>query len=155
MVFYQASAPTGWTQDTAAALSDAAFRVTTGSGAGTGGADTFQTTFAASRTLNTGAIAVTGTIAGSTGAHTLSTPEIPPHTHPIPGFGPSPPQNRGGAGQSQGLTPATISSGGTGGGGGHSHTLSATFSSGATADTALTMPGMNIKYANVIVAAKD
>ena len=42
MVFYQASAPTGWTQDTAAALSDAAFRVTTGSGAGTGGSDTLN-----------------------------------------------------------------------------------------------------------------
>ena len=155
MVFYQASAPTGWTQDTAAALSDAAFRVTTGSGAGTGGADTFQTTFASSRTLNTGAIAVTGTIAGSTGAHTLSTPEIPPHTHPIPGVAPAPPQTRSTNGQQQSQTNATNQTGGTGGGGSHSHTLSATFSQGATADTALTMPGMNIKYANVIVAAKD
>ena len=154
MVFYQASAPTGWTQDTAAALSDAAFRVTTGSGAGTGGADTFQTTFAASRTLNTGAIAVTGTIAGSTGAHTLSTPEIPPHTHTFIGHVPAPPQVSGAPTGYPG-TPGTQTTNATGGGGSHSHTLSATFDSGATADTALTIPSMNIKYANVIVAAKD
>ena len=36
-VFYQASAPTGWTQDTAAALGNAAMRVVVGTGGGTGG----------------------------------------------------------------------------------------------------------------------
>jgi hypothetical protein len=37
MVFYQASAPTGWTQDTTAALANTAMSIVTGSGGGTGG----------------------------------------------------------------------------------------------------------------------
>ena len=53
-VFFQASAPTGWTQDTAAAaLANAAMRVVVGTGGGTGGSDTFQTTFGSSRTTDT------------------------------------------------------------------------------------------------------
>ena len=39
MIFNQASAPTGWTKQTATGLSDAAM-VFTGSGGGTGGSDT-------------------------------------------------------------------------------------------------------------------
>jgi hypothetical protein len=53
MVFYQASAPTGWTQDTASALSNTVMAVVTGTGGGT------------------------------VGGHTLSTPEIASHVHNV------------------------------------------------------------------------
>jgi hypothetical protein len=41
MVFYQASAPTGWTQDTASALSNTVMSVVTGTGGGTGGSTSY------------------------------------------------------------------------------------------------------------------
>jgi|TARA_R100001440_G_scaffold11235_3_gene20073 hypothetical protein len=165
MVFYQASAPTGWTQDTATALSDAAFRVTTGTGAGTGGSDTFQTTFAASRSLQSGAIPVSGSVSvsGSVGSHTLSTPEIASHSHTMTVRNPANPNNNGSmsgvtGGTFSGTRNPSDSTANAGGGGGHTHPFSvssASLSSAATADTALTIPAMNIKFANVIVAAKD
>lgn len=72
-IFYQSSAPTGWTRDTStSALNDAAIRiVTSGSGAGTtGGAGGFTSVFA-SRTItqaNLPAVNLTGTAAAG-GAH--------------------------------------------------------------------------------------
>ena len=80
-VFYQASAPTGWTQDTAAALGNAAMRVVVGTGGGTGGSDTFQTTFGSSRSTETKDLPVAGSVSGTVGATTLSTPTIASHTH--------------------------------------------------------------------------
>lgn len=50
MPFYQASAPTGWTKDTTAALNNAAIRLVTGTGGATGGTGDFTTVFA-SRTI--------------------------------------------------------------------------------------------------------
>jgi len=145
MVFYQASAPTGWTQDTTAALSDAAFRVTTGSGAGTGGSDTFQTTFAASR--DTDISSATVSVSGSIGATTLSTPQIPSHSHPAASVsGQGAPFNSGSRFASSGST------GGAGGGGSHTHPFSVSSSS---LGGSISMPAMNIKYANVIIASKD
>jgi hypothetical protein len=47
MVFYQASAPTGWTQDTAAALSNTVMSVVTGTGGGTGGSTSYFSSFLA------------------------------------------------------------------------------------------------------------
>jgi len=82
--------------------------------ASTGGADTVQTT---------------GNVAGSTASHTLTTPELPSHSHTnsvayrcqaiiCPGQAPGAysPGNTGGAG----------------GGGGHSHNMSATFTGDST-----------------------
>lgn len=162
MVFYQASAPTGWTQDTAAALSDAAFRVTTGSGAGTGGSDTFQTTFAASRNTEQKDLPVSGSVSvtGSVGSTTLSTPTIASHNHPFTIFNQSPqqPTVSGASLSSRAQQSVTGTTNNAGGGGGHSHPFSVPSASlsGATAPNAqFAMPGMNIKYANVIVAAKD
>jgi len=78
--------------------------------ASTGGAETVQTS---------------GNVGGSTGNHTLSTPEIPGHSHPggatsgYPAYGNSPsarPANTGSAG----------------GGGSHSHNMSANFTGDST-----------------------
>ncbi len=162
MVFYQASAPTGWTQDTAAALSDAAFRVTTGSGAGTGGSDTFQTTFAASRNTDQKDLPVSGSVSvsASIGSHSLSTPEIASHNHQAtiqssgPGGGSV--SQFGRTQRSQQTETQTVDN--AGGGGSHTHPFSvssASLSSATAPNAQFAMPGMNIKYANVIVAAKD
>ena len=61
MVFAQAAAPTGWTQD---ATDDRALRVVSSSGGGTGGTNSIASTH-----LHT------------TGDHTLATNEIPSHRH--------------------------------------------------------------------------
>jgi len=64
MSFNQTTAPTGWTKDTTAALNDSIMRIVTGS-VGSGGANAFST--------------FNGQTA--TAAHTLTTADIPAHTH--------------------------------------------------------------------------
>ena len=160
-LFFQASAPTGWTQNTDASINTTTLRVITGTGGGTGGTDAFATTFTGSKSTASGAItfsdlgsaSVPSTL--SVGAHTLSTPEIPSHNHTASPFtfgGHQPGgqrfSNYVGTGQS---------TGGTGGGGSHSHPISGSLSlsGSASATTSLTIPGMNLKFANVVAATKD
>jgi hypothetical protein len=152
-VFYQASAPTGWTKDTTAALNEATMAVVTGSGGGTGGTTAFFSSFLATTNKAAPGQPVSGSVAGTVGAHTLSTPEIASHSHPLnrrignptPGqpistpFAPQPSN-----------TNATTNA--TGGGGSHTHPFSGSLSS-TTAD--VTIPAADVKYANVIIAAKD
>ena len=64
MSFQQTSAPTGWTKDTTAAINDSILRLVTGS-ASSGGSTAFSTWSAVT----------------ATGATTLSTSQIPSHTH--------------------------------------------------------------------------
>ena len=161
MVFYQASAPTGWTQDTATALGNAAMRVVVGTGGGTGGSDTFQTTFDSSRTLTTGAIPVSGSVSvsGSVGSTTLSVPTIASHCHCSAGANRDNPSGSRseGCGATGGFD-SDFKTSDTGGGGSHTHPFSVSSSSltsAATADTPLSIPGMDLKFANVIIAAKD
>lgn len=165
-VFYQASAPTGWTQDTAAALSESVMSVVTGSGGGTGGSTAYFSSFlATTNKAGTDTATVTGSVAGTVGGTTLSTPTIASHTHDIARGNPDPdqpqPSNRTtGIGfpdrwQSQDPIPGGPGSiTPTGGGGSHSHPFSGSLSS-ATADVSVTVPAANVKYANVIIAAKD
>ena len=153
MVFYQASAPTGWTQDTAAALSNTVMSVVTGTGGGTGGSTSYFASFLAT-TDKTGAqpaAPVSGSVSGTVGDTTLSTPVIPSHSHPAAAQN----QNQGGPAQANNRGYSTPSStGATGGGGAHSHPFSGSLSS-ATADVSVTVPAADVKYANVIVATKD
>tara|TARA_R100000734_G_C3311942_1_gene102876 strand:+ start:795 stop:1850 length:1056 start_codon:yes stop_codon:yes gene_type:complete len=160
-VFYQASAPTGWTQDTAAALGNAAMRVVVGTGGGTGGSDTFQTTFGSSRTLTTGAIPVSGSVSvsGSVGSTTLSVPTIASHCHCSAQANRDNPSGSrsAGCGATGGFS-SDFPTSDVGGGGSHTHPFSVSSSSltsAATADTPLSIPGMDLKFANVIIAAKD
>lgn len=117
--FYQAAAPTGWTKDTTAALNDAILRIVTGSGGTTGGSTAFSTWSAQS----------------TSGATTLTTPQIPSHNHSLPVRSNPGTGNviTGGGGASY-----SVSSGSSGGGGSHDHPLS-----------------QNIKYADFIIATKD
>ena len=74
VLFYQSAAPTGWTQVTS--LNDYALRLVSGTGGTTGGTTAFSTVFS----NQTPTINVSGLSAGAT---TLSTAQIPSHTHNI------------------------------------------------------------------------
>jgi hypothetical protein len=135
MLFGQTTAPTGWTKITTD--NDAALRIVSGT-VGSGGSSGLSTALATP--------SVTGTIAGSTGAHTLTVSEIPSHTHDqyyqTTGEGPY----RYGAYILNGnsITSTVLAQGGSGS---HGHSLSATFSGGTAA--------INVKYVDAIMASKD
>ncbi len=119
MLFAQTAAPTGWTKSTT--HNDKALRVVSGT-ASSGGSVAFTTAFASSL---------------SAGATTLSTAQIPSHTHSIPAVttyngGCLPSAYTNGSG-----TP--ISTAATGGGGSHTHTL----------------PSFAVQYVDVIIATKN
>ena len=151
MIFNQASAPTGWTKQTGAALANTAMSIVTGTGGGTGGSDSFYSTFTASK--NTDTSGATVSVSGSVGGYTLSTPEIPSHSHVTESGrnqgNPAPNRAYLNSGQTGG-TPFPTNPAGSGGS--HSHPFSVSSSSlGGT----ISVPAMNVKYANVIVANKD
>jgi hypothetical protein len=140
ILFYQAAAPTGWTQVTTE--NNKALRVVSGTGAGTGGSVAFTTAFASQ--------AVSGSV-GTSGATTLSTSEIPSHTHPSPysvttggcfvayGFdtisvGPS------------GIGSTPNPTGSTGGGGSHTH------GGGTFTGTAINLA---VQYIDIILCSKN
>jgi hypothetical protein len=122
MVFYQASAPTGWT---AVSLNDRALRVVSagGSGGTGGGSNAFSTVFAQT----------------ATGSFTLSTNEMPSHSH---GFTASVSSVQAGvvcgAIVSVGNTATGSNTGGAGSGGSHNHTIT-----------------MSITYSDVIICTKN
>jgi hypothetical protein len=133
MVFVQTAAPTGWTKSTT--HNDKALRVVTGA-ASSGGTTAFSTVFAnQTPTITTSGLSV--------GATTLTTAQIPSHTHDVfaQNCGPYRPISSGSAGPAQGAT------GATGGGGSHDHTISGTATS-----TAITL---NVQYVDVIIATRD
>jgi hypothetical protein len=142
MTFNQTSAPTGWTKDTS--TDNAGFRLVSGN-ASSGGSVDFTTAFSATR-----AVTVTS-ISGSAGATTLSTPQIPSHSHDVTtGSGDAGNSGEPGAKWLVGpdnLGSRTVVSAATGGGGSHTHPFS--FSTGAgTVD-------LSIKYVDLIIAQKD
>jgi len=152
MIFNQASAPTGWTKQTGTALANTAMSIVTGTGGGTGGSDSFYSTFVSTKNTDNANAGVS--VSGTVGGTTLSTPTIASHAHGLNTVNPGPPgtskvpintggnpqQNQGGV-----VNPA-------GGGGSHSHPFSVDSSS---LTGTISVPAMDIKYANVIVANKD
>ena len=78
-VFWQATAPTGWTQDTSMG-GDKGLRVVNGTGGGTGGTTNFSTVLSGTNSLSV-PINETYTISGTVGNHTLSVSQLPDHTH--------------------------------------------------------------------------
>lgn len=139
MLFAQSAAPTGFTKSTT--HNDKALRVVSGT-AGSGGSAAFTTAFGTPAV--SGSVSVTGTVAG----HTLTTAEIPSHTHAFTAFvnnftGP-------GAGESLGATSSSsLTTAATGGGESHAHgfTGSGTIASASAA--------INVQYVDVIIATKD
>ena len=159
-LFYQASAPTGWTQNTASTINDCCLRVVTGTGAGVGGGDAFSSVFTGSRTTEAKtvpySISSPGSISGTSGDTTISSPTMAAHTHPSPGAvranAPSNEQNF------QAINAPNSTTGSTGGGGAHSHPVSSPFTmsgSVSTGSASLSVPTMNVKHEEVIACTKD
>jgi hypothetical protein len=141
MSFFQASAPTGWSQVTTATLSDAALRVVTGSGGGTGGSTTFSTAFTHSHSDSFASAAVT-----------LTTSQMPAHAHRVAGGQTNTGSFDYGSNfyvnnlttQTQAQQQAADSES-VGGGSSHTHTLSGSVTSATIAP----------KYIDMIIASKD
>jgi len=176
LLFYQSTAPTGWTKSTT--NDNKALRVVSGStGGSAGGTVAFTTAFASQTpagTVSTSISAVTGSVGisgGSVGSYTLATADIPSHTHgggvscdvnwpfvysTIAGVGTAGRLSAtSSAGSLQGLTS------GTGGGGSHTHSFSApsgsfTFSSG-TASSSFSGTAINlaVQYCDIIICTKN
>jgi hypothetical protein len=122
MSFQQTSAPTGWTKDTSTAnLNDSLMTITTGST--TSGGSTGFTSWNSS---------------SSTGATTLSTTQIPSHTHTVTAITNASPSFNAGSNIGVGTSVADISTNATGGGGSHTHSISS-----------------DIKYFSFIIAVKN
>jgi hypothetical protein len=136
MLFYQSAAPTGWTQVTT--QNNKALRVVSGTGGVAGGTTAFSTVFANQT--------VTTSVSGTTGATTLSTSQMPSHTHTIPLY-----TIGGGAGtpapQADNSTYLQQSTDSTGGDGSHNHSFS-----GSGTSSAVTL---NVQYIDIIICSKN
>jgi len=166
-LFVQTAAPTGFTTDTSATLTECCLQMVSGTGGGTGGSDTFSTVFTGSKTasktdapIDVSSLSVSAS-GLSAGAHTLSTPEIPSHSH-----GGIPARSNFGTGRTNGPSNAYVhatpnapnsTTGSTGGGGSHSHPFSgsANLSGSLTSPISCSVPSMDLKYTDSIVATKD
>jgi hypothetical protein len=151
MLFQQTTAPTGWTKQTT--HDNKALRVVSGT-ASSGGSVAFTTAFASQ--TPTGSVTITS-VTGSAGATTLSTPQIPSHSHGpgslinAPGanrrFESSPAPTNGTNGDAvQGTTAAA------GGGGSHDHPFSFSSGSGTFSGSAINLA---VQYVDLIIASKD
>jgi hypothetical protein len=139
-VFFQASAPTGWSKSTT--HNDKTLRVVSGTGGGSGGTTAFSSIFPTSTTpVSVSSIP----LSGSTGNTTLTTAELPSHTHTNGGFvGLSP--GGGDVGAAAGWTRSSPATGSTGGGGAHSHPWTGTANFSSTFD-------LRLQYIDVIVCS--
>lgn len=151
MLFHQTAAPTGWTKDTTAGLNDNALRVVTGS-VSPGGTVAFSTVMGTARATNS--VAPGGTDAaspGSTDGFTLTTAEMPSHTHNSVATNQT---LQGGASNLSTVngSPA-VATDATGGGAAHSHTHGGVHVHGHAATHSHTS-NLNILYQDVIIATK-
>jgi hypothetical protein len=132
MMFVQTAAPTGWTKSTT--HDNKALRVVSGA-ASSGGSVAFTTAFASQ------------TPAGTVGNTTLSTSQIPSHTHTYDG-----PVGGGCSYDGGGSSFGNRTSGATGGGGSHNHSLTMDPHTHSFTGTAINLA---VKYVDVIFASKD
>jgi hypothetical protein len=166
MLFAQTAAPTGWTKSTA--HNNKALRVVSGT-ASSGGSVAFTTAFASQNVAGTVSVsASTGPVAApvTVGDTTLSTPQIPSHTH-IPVLTGRNAPNTPGAFQFTRITGsntahptrnADTATTATGGGGAHSHPgTGGAHSHPVSAPATFTGTSINlaVQYVDVIIATKD
>jgi len=150
MLFAQTSAPTGWTKNTTTG-DNSALRVVTGS-ASSGGSVNFTTAFASQ--TPSGSVSISS-VSGSAGATTLTTPQIPSHSHTWTyALSSNPPTFANQIARSPlpagplGDFPTTS----VGGGGSHTHPFSFSSGSGSFSGNAIDLA---VKYVDVIRATKD
>lgn len=128
LIFAQTAAPTGWTKDTT--HNNKALRVVTGT-AGSGGSVDFTTAFSSQG------------VSGTVGATTLSTAQIPNHTHTYTTVGGTLIVGGGGKGAVYAAGATGSTTGATGGNGSHDHTFTGT------------AINMAVQYVDVIIATKN
>jgi hypothetical protein len=137
LMFVNAVAPVGWVR--VSAFDDALLRIVGSAAPGSGGSNGFVAAVNGQTGTGTG---VTGT--GTSGAHTLSTAEMPAHVHSVPFTSGC----TGGGTSGVGTSSAPVNTGSQGGGGSHTHTV-----------PALTIPSLSvtfgIKYVDALIAKKS
>lgn len=154
-VFYQASAPTGWAQVTA--HNNKALRLVNGAGGGFGYGDTagsggsnFTTVFPSSLASLSVSFTATAPVTGTVGGHTLTTSEIPDHTHNSNVSGTA----SASSGGSSFRTPGSANTGSVnsplGIGQAHDHPFSGTVSLSATGSGDI---DLRIQYVDVIICS--
>jgi hypothetical protein len=126
MIFTDAAAPTGFTKLTT--HNNKSLRVVSGTGGGSGGTTDFTTVFSN----------LSIPFSGTSGATTLTTPQLPSHTHP----GALASGSIAVGGSNSFTVPGTIGS--TGGSGDHSHSITG---SGPL--------NLQVKYVDAIIASRD
>lgn len=152
MYFFQASAPTGWTQVTT--YDNYTLRVVSGTGGGTGGSRTFTQVFT-SQTV-TGTATISGvSVSGTVGAVAVSQPQLGAHSHQVNLRGqPSP-----NAFFAQPAQPGTIarnpptSTSSNGSSSPHTHTATGATAAG-TANYTSTAINLAVKYIDAILCQK-
>jgi hypothetical protein len=145
MLFAQTTAPTGWTKLTN--LDNYALRVVSGS-ASTGGSVAFTTAFASQTPAGSVSINTSGLSAGAT---TLSTSQIPSHTHGVGNTGQDAQPTRLVFLNGDANTNPALNTTATGGGGSHSHSISGS-ATGSFTGTAINLA---VQYVDVIRASKN
>jgi len=139
LYFYQSSAPTGWSQVTS--NNNKMMRVVSGTGAGTGGSNGFTDTF----TNRTYSANFNVPFSVSVSNHTLSTPQLPQHSHSTEAGDTNCMAPTTGSGVTPAIGSGNSNSGNAGNSGGHSHPASVSASAGWSAGI-----DMSVQYINVI-----
>ena len=145
-LMFRASAPTGWSQITS--HNNKAFRVVSGTGAGSGGSNGFTSAFA-SRNVSGNAPVSTSFNLGNT---SLSNNQLASHSHNYSGgggnfagpngqIGPTAPQSP------HVTTPGGPNTGNTGGGGNHNHGTNSSSNGGSVSAN----QSFAVQYVNVII----
>ena len=139
--FANSTAPTGWTKITT--YDNYASRIVSGAGAGTGGSVNFTTAFASQ--TPTGSVSNTFSINSTT----ISTTQMPSHTHTVGPDAYNSPPSFGGIASGRSAGAYYIESAATGGGSSHTHGLSgaATFAGNAI--------NLAVKYIDMILCQKN
>lgn len=147
MIFYQASAPTGWSTVN---ISEHTIRVVTGVGGGSGGTTDFSSSLV-DYSLNTDVpLTINSLTIGNT---TLTSTQMPTHAHPLNGGGsrsefntPSPAY----VNSQNIMSPGGANTGNSGNGVAHTHPVSFT-----SANAPATVSGdMRVRYSNVLVCSR-
>ena len=155
-LFHQTTAPTGWTKRTD--HNNKAFRVVSGS-VTTGGTQPFTTAFANKGVSGSvSSTTVTGSVSGNVANHTLTTAQIPAHTHTYTRAFQNSSGGAGGVkggGTILGIGYNNQTTGSTGSNGVHSHGWSGTIATNAHNHTfSGTAINMAVQYVDIIMATK-
>ena len=142
-LMFRSSAPTGWSQITT--HNNKAFRVVSGTGAGSGGSNGFTSAFA-SRNVSGNAPVSTSF---SVGNATLSNNQMAQHSHPYNGGGNTATASVPGpfGGGTPRASPGGPNSGSTGSGGAHNHGNNSSSSGGSVSAN----QSFAVQYVNVII----